>query len=493
MEYIIGIDIGTSATKTIAFSISGRVLHQTRASYAVISNKPGEQELNPDLLLKAAIKTIRELILKSKKEPVGIAFSCAMHSLIAVDKNGKPLTNAITWADLRSRAYAKKLRFTEAGKRIYERTGTPIHPMSPLCKLMWMKDNQPRIFSSAHKFISIKEYIWFHFFGKFLVDYSIASASGLFDIYLLKWNEEALQAAGITADRLSFPVPPTHIQTELNEKYKHVLGLPSGLSFIIGGNDGCLANLGSHVISPGVMALTIGTSGALRMTSQKPQHDSKERIFNYVLKENLYVSGGAVNNGGNAVKWYVENFMPKKVAESKNFATYIRKTSNIPAGSEGLIFLPYLLGERAPVWDADAKGVFFGVRMNHDSRHFLRSVMEGVGFSLYQIYQSLEQTVGPANKIYASGGFIRSTRWLQMIADIFDKPVYVMNMADASATGAAIMGLYALGKIKNLEEVDVITQVHQSYRPDKKNHKVYLRNFSIFDVLYDKLRDEFDK
>jgi gluconokinase len=185
--------------------------------------------------------------------------------------------------------------------------------------------------------------------------------------------------------------------------------------------------------------------------------------------------------------------MQKKGAEPKNFTAYVRKASNIPAGSEGLIFLPYLLGERAPVWDADAKGVFFGVRMNHDSRYFLRAVMEGVGFSLYQIYQSLKQTVGPANKIYASGGFIRSTLWLQMIADIFDKPVYVMNMADASATGAAIMGLYALGKIKNLEEVNVITQVQQSYRPDKKNHKVYLRNFSIFDVLYDKLRDEFDK
>jgi gluconokinase len=493
MKYIIGIDIGTSGTKTIAFSTSGKVLHTTQVSYHALSAKPGEHELDPDLLLKATVKTIRELMRKSKKAPLGIVFSCAMHSLIAVNKKGKPLTNAITWADLRSKAYANKIRFTEKGKRIYERTGTPIHPMSPLCKLMWMKDNAPKIFANAYKFISIKEYIWFQFFGKFSVDYSIASATGLFDIYSLKWNEEALQMAGITADRLSDPVSPVHSETVMNKKFKRLMGLPEKLPVIIGGNDGCLANLGSRVISQGEMALTIGTSGALRMTSPQPNHDPKERIFNYILKEDLYVSGGAVNNGGNAVKWWVENFMQKKDKRAKKFEAYVRKAADIPAGADGLIFLPYLLGERAPVWDASAKGVFFGVQANHHSRHFLRAVMEGVGFSLFQICQSLEQTIGPANKIYASGGFIHSEIWLQMIADIFNKPVYVMNVADASATGAAMMGLYALGEIKDLEETKAMIRKQQVYHPNKKNHEVYLKNFYIFDVLYDKLREEFNK
>lgn len=494
MKYIIGIDIGTSGTKAIAFSMNGTILYNAYASYPMISKQSFEQELDPDSLLQATIQTINEVVRNTgAKELTGIAFSSAMHSVIAIDKNGMPLTNVITWADLRSEESAVKIRTEAVGKKIYEHTGTPIHPMSPLCKIMWIRDNQPEIFSKTSKFISIKEYIWHHFFGKFLIDYSIASGTGLFDIHNFQWYNESLVAAGITADHLSEPVSPLHVETGLQKKYQLALNLPDKMAFIIGGSDGCLANLGSNAIAPGEMALTIGTSGAARMVSPKPRHDFKERIFNYILTEQLYVTGGAINNGGNAIRWWVDNFTQASDPDQNNFAGYLHQVADIPPASEGLIFLPYLLGERAPVWDANARGVFFGITSRHNSRHFLRAIMEGIGFSLYAIGLSLEETVGPVEKIYASGGFIQSPLWVQIIADIFNKNVYVMNVADASATGAAMIGLLALEEIRDLEETRAMIQIHKTYFPDTGNHVVYLKNFSIFERLYGKLKDEFEK
>jgi len=494
MKYIIGVDIGTSGTKAIAFNTDGGILYSAYVSYTAITPHPGENEIDPGVLLEAAIKTISRVIknTEAKTELFGIAFSCAMHSLVAIDKNGMPLTNVITWADLRSKEYAAKARSTAIGKEIYEHTGTPIHPMSPLFKLMWMKDNQPDIFSKAYKFISIKEYIWFHLFGKFQVDYSIASGTGLFDILTFQWYKAALHMAGITEAHLSEPVSPLHIEKEIVKKYKSRMRLTTATPFIIGGSDGCLANLGSGALFPGEIALTIGTSGAVRMTSPKPKYDPLGRIFNYILTDQLYVSGGPVNNGGNAVKWYVENFMRKSAAGKKDFSTFVQEAADIPAGSDGLIFLPYLLGERAPVWDANARGVFFGILSNHTSRHFLRAVMEGISLSLYQIGLSVEQTIGPIEKIYASGGFINSTLWLQMIADIFNKNVYVMNVADASAIGAAMLGLYALGIINDLGEIKKMIHTQHTYTPCNDNHSIYMKNFFVFEKLYGKLKDEFE-
>jgi gluconokinase len=492
MDYVIGVDIGTSGTKAVALGFSGVAMASTYESYQAISWHPEQNELEPGLLLSATVK-----VLKNLKEICGeyklkaVSFSCAMHSVIAVNEKGQPLTNAITWADLRSKTFAAALKESSEAREIYRHTGTPIHPMSPLCKIIWLKEKNPDLFHQAAKFISIKEYIWNEFFGKYQVDYGIASGTGLFDINHLDWYEPSLRKAGITRDRLSDPVSPLMRETGLARAYQNLTGIGPEVPFIIGGSDGCLANLGSHAVGPGDMALTIGTSGAARMVSGQSQYDEKERIFNYVLTENLFVSGGAINNGGIAVKWYVDNFMSKNGRGKRDFSEVVTETENIEPGSEGLIFLPYLLGERAPVWNADAKGVFFGIYSGHTAQHFLRSVIEGISFSLYQIGITLEEIVGPINKIYASGGFIHSGSWLQMIADIFNKEVCVTNSIDASAIGAGILGLYALKEISDLKESGRLIQTAQSYYPSEKNHKVYMKNYAVFSVLYDKLKNEF--
>lgn len=475
MEYVIGVDIGTTNTKVVAFTTEGKLLTSAGASYPVYTDGDGRHELDPDELFIAMSASLAE-VLKSAGKPAGISFSCAFHSLIAVGENGNPLTKAMTWADLRPSAAAKALKASEAGRRIYQHTGTPIHAMSPLCKLIWLREIHPDIFQRAFRFIGIKEYIWWKFTGKYQVDHSIASATGLFDIRRLTWYPEALERAGVNPARLSEPVPCTHHQKVSN------------IPYIIGGGDGCLANLGSGAIRPGETALTIGTSGAIRMTANAPIDDARGSIFSYVLSPGRFACGGATNNGGNVLKWLFGKVL--QVGDNEDeWQRRVLEANDVPPGSEGLIFLPYLQGERAPVWDADARGVFFGVRSIHDHRHFTRACLEGVSYALCQIGASLQETIGPIEHIYASGGFTRSEFWLQMIADIFNKRVHLSGAADASAIGAAIMGFLALGLIKDLDSAQSLLQIVRSYEPDAARHAIYRQNFQKFIQLYDRLHD----
>jgi gluconokinase len=496
MKYVIGIDIGTTNTKAVAFAVNGTVLASSGASYPVFTDADGRHELDPDQLMDAVLSALGQIRDIPKGELSGISFSCAFHSLMAVDKSGHPLTRAMTWADLRPSSAAKALKDSEAARRIYQHTGTPIHAMSPLCKLIWLRETKPDLFYRATRFIGIKEYIWWRLTGNYQVDHSIASATGLFDIRRLEWYPESLKVAGIDAGRLSEPVPCTHRENGLSGKsgISSVAGRSfagvsvAGASFIIGGGDGCLANLGSGAVRPGEAALTIGTSGAIRMTAAAPEDDREGRIFTYILSENRYTCGGATNNGGNVLKWLFEKVFGIGDSEEE-WQRRVNEADGVRPGCEGLIFLPYLQGERAPVWDADARGVFFGVRSIHDHRHFTRACLEGVSYALCQIGSSLEETVGPIRNIYASGGFTRSDSWLQMIADIFGKRIILSGTADASAVGAAIMGFHALGLIDDLDAAKTLIREKSSYEPDAAKHAIYRENYRVYTQLYGRLRD----
>jgi len=475
------------------------VLGSASAGYPVYTDAAGRHELDPDVLLAAVVGSLREVMEKmvatglagkgaKGKGLSGISFSCAMHSLIAVDADGHPLTRAMTWADTRSESYAHALKGSEMGKRIYAVTGCPIHAMSPLCKLLWLKEHQPLVFERAAKFISIKEYIWRRLFGKYFIDHSLASATGLFDIRRRVWNPESLALIGIDEGRLSELVPCTYWEAGLLPGWAS-LGLPADLPFVIGSSDGCLANLGTGAVRRGDTALTIGTSGAIRMTTATPETDPRERIFSYVLADGYYVCGGATNNGGNVLQWYSEQVLDRRGADAGELERLVAEADTVAPGCEGLVFLPYLLGERAPIWDAHAKGVFFGVRSIHDQRYFLRAILEGVSYSLRQIGASLEETIGPMDRIYASGGFTKSPIWLQLMADIFQKKVVVTGSADASAVGAAQLGLYALGVLPGLDAVTSLVKVESIYEPEPKRAEVYRHNYGVFTELYSRLKD----
>jgi gluconokinase len=494
MQLIIAVDIGTTSTRAVVFDFKGEVLAAHYQEYPTLHPEPTHSEQRPEDILKAVIETLRKAIgtLTAADTLVGISFSSAMHSLLAVDAQGNPLTNFIIWADNRSQVIADELRASPAGQDIYQHTGTPIHPMSPLCKLAWLQQHQPEIHQTAHKFISLKEYIWFKFFGTFQIDYSIASATGLFDIYTHTWYAPALAVAQITPDQLSEPVNTLHQGTNLNPAIARELGLTQPVPVIIGASDGCLANLGSGASELGEAALTIGTSGAIRITAPRPAQDVRGRLFNYILTPDQYIVGGPVNNGGVVLRWFRDNFYATEKAAAQKEKTSIydlmsEQAATVPAGAQGLLFLPYLLGERAPVWDAQARGSFFGLGIMHGRPHLLRAVYEGIIYGIYEVAQAVIATTGPIRVIYASGGFARSPFWVQMVADIFNLKVIISQTVESSAWGAALLGLQAIQPGFTFKET---TEPAEEYLPDPEQHARYMQNFTIFEKLYPLLKEE---
>lgn len=488
MDYILAIDIGTTNCKAVVFDAKGQVISALKNGYATFSDDDGKSEQKPDDVFNVVLELISESFKKNQTISA-VSFSAAMHSLIAIDKQGKPLTNAIMWADTRSRQQAESLKATETGTIIYNKTGTPIHPMSPLCKIIWLREEMPDLFEMADKFVSIKEYIFYKLFNAYIIDYSIASATGLFDIKSLTWCEEALQAAGIQPRHLSLPVDVIHIETNLSSHYKYITGTQQTISFVVGGNDGCLANLGSGVISPGDASLTIGTSGAVRMTINKPKQDEAQRTFTYLLTKDIYITGGAINNGGVTLEWLSKTLMNDATPTHPDELLTIAETA--PAGADNLLFLPYLLGERAPMWDAAAKGVLFGISQQHTKAHIARAAVEGICFALRDVMEAIEETNGVIKIIYASGGFTQSSFWLQTMANILGKEIRVNKGADASATGAAVIGMYALKKINQLPDAMHFFSIQKTFYPDETVHEMYNSLFLIFQSLYQKLKGAF--
>ncbi len=486
-QYIIGIDIGTGSTKAIAMDSKGTIIADTQLYYSTENPQPGYSEQDPEIIWKAFKTCIGKIIDTVKYPPVSISFSSAMHGLIAVNKQNKPISLLITWADTRSEKIAEQIRKSSAAKSIYKATGTPIHPMIPLCKIIWLRKNQPSIFKAGFKFISIKEFIWYQLFGVYEIDHSIASATGLFNIKTLKWNRASLELCKINAGQLSEPKPTNFIRKNANNSIVDSLSLSSETSFCIGASDGCLANLGSYAIDKGTAALTIGTSGAVRIASPKPVFNFKEMTFNYLLDDKTFICGGPVNNGGNVVQWLFETFLNIEKPTEEDYENLFKQIDSIPAGSKDLIFLPYLYGERAPVWDGRASGVFFGIKPFHTQAYFLRAVLEGICYSMNQVLQIVESSTSKIEKLIVSGGFIHSKTWMNILAGITGKKLLVIETQDSSAVGAALLNMKAMKMIKNYSSLK--PNIHQIVKPDLKNHKRHEENYAVFKNLYPALKD----
>ncbi|WP_226037306.1 gluconokinase [Aquibacillus saliphilus] len=499
-KYLLGVDIGTTSTKAVLFSRDGKVKKQYAVEYPLHTPVPGAAEQDTAEILQAVKTAIREAVEQSgisSEELLLISFSSAMHSLIAVDQDGKPLTRSITWADQRSEPWAKKLKQEGDGHQIYLRTGTPIHPMSPLAKIIWLRNDHPEIFNETYKFISIKEYVFKELFGEYIVDHSIASATGLFNLENLNWDSGALEVAGISEHQLSTLVPTTHKLQGLSKEVAEELGIAADVPFIIGANDGVLSNLGVNAIEPGVVALTIGTSGAIRTVTDRPVTDPKGRIFCYALTENHWVIGGPVNNGGMVMRWLRDEICHEEVEEAKQSAIdpydlITDKISKIQPGAEGLIFHPYLAGERAPLWNANARGSFFGLGMHHKKEHMMRAVLEGINLNIYTVLLALEEIIGIPEKIHATGGFAKSAVWRQMLSDVFNQEVQIPESVESSCLGAVVLGLYALGEVDDLTVVSEMVGTTKSHTPNKEAVNVYTELIPIYLRLSRLFEEDYD-
>ena len=498
-QYVIGVDIGTTSTKTVLFTKQGEVVQKRDINYPLRSPVLEAAEQDPEEIFDAVITTVRQVIQASQIEPASVlclSFGAAMHSLIAVDAQGKPLTKSITWADNRSVKWAEKIK-QQQGHEIYLRTGTPIHPMSPFIKITWLRHEHPELFKQAAKFISIKEYIFYRFFQKYVVDYSIASATGLLNLVDLAWDQEALSEAGISESHLSELVPTTHILQPIQAEYATQMGIKPDTPIVIGASDGVLSNLGVGAIAPGIVAVTVGTSGAIRAVSDRPIVDPQERLFCYALSEKHWVIGGAVNNGGIALRWVRDQLTDTEVRAAQRlgkdpYELITMLAATVPAGSGGLIFHPYLMGERSPIWNADARGSYFGLNMSHTKAHLVRAVLEGIVYNLSLVLAALEDCIGKAERIQATGGFARSPFWRQMMSDVFDRAVTVPESFQSSALGAAVLGLYALKEVSSLDVVlGMIGETH-CHQPVAESVETYQKILPVYRSLLEKVQTEYE-
>ncbi|RTE03590.1 gluconokinase [Paenibacillus whitsoniae] len=498
--YVVAADIGTTSTKTLIIDRNGQVLASHSIEYPLFTPAPGRAEQDPEQIFNAVVDGIGEVVRKLSLMPeqiLCVSFSSAMHSLIAVDERLTPLTQCITWADNRAAQYAEELRRSGLGQQIYSRTGTPIHPMSPLTKLMWFKDHEPELTQRTYKFIGIKDYVFAKLFGEYVIDYSLASATGLFNLEKLDWDEEALQLAGVTPKQLSTLVPTTHRVQGMSAEYAARTGLAVDTPFIVGASDGVLANLGVGAFEPGVVAVTIGTSGAVRAVVNKPQTDPEGKLFCYALTEDFWVVGGPINNGGIVFRWVRDQIATAEAEEARRLGLdpYDHLTaiaSEVSAGSDGLLFLPLLSGERAPYWNANARGVYFGLSLSHQKKHMIRAALEGVMFSIQAVANSLEGMMGPAKVIRASGGFARSEFWRQMMTDMLGTPVIVPDSIESSGIGAALLGLLAMGEIEDLSLAHEWIGVGKAHEVNESDYRTYRQLTSIYTNVYHQLKDQFD-
>lgn len=471
MRYNIGVDIGTTSTKVILFDEKNRIRAQANIGYPTFRPSPGFAEQDPLEVYRAFETAVRQLTqnLQEADEVAFISFSAAMHGLIAVDEVGEPLTNMMIWADNRAANQIDKMKQQDDWLSYYRKTGTPVHPMSPFAKLLWIKE-ETDLLSRAHKFIGIKEFIFHRLIGEYVVDYSIASATGLFNIHTLEWDKEILSIVGIRPEQLAKPVEVTTAFTLLDPR---VLGLSPSANLVVGASDGCLANLGTAATNQGDVAFTIGTSGALRMTVDRPLLDEQGRTFCYYLSPGRWVIGGAVNNGGNVIQWLNDLLYEGEHTVYEAMPQAIKETT---PGAEGLFFFPYINGERAPFWDGSLRGTYHGLSSFHTKAHFIRATLEGILFNLKEVFEIVEEIGGAATAIKASGGFLQSAEWAQLAADILGMGLTVIESPESSSLGAVLL----VDEKETFERAQVI-------EPDTEREGEYAQLFQQYQTYREKI------
>ncbi|GAA4447669.1 gluconokinase [Ravibacter arvi] len=472
MRYIVGCDIGTTSVKAVSFSLEGAILGSESIAYPMLHPAPAYAEQDPDEIFRHTVTVLKKLIAGHDKSPVAVVFSSAMHSLMALDEHGVPGSSLIIWADNRSGDLADRLRNSAGGKAQYLRTGIPVHAMTPACKLLWVNLHKPDGLYRASRYLGIKDYVILRLTGRLVTDYSMAAAMGLLNIRTLEWDEETLTGLEITPGQLPEIVSP-YFSAPVTREWEILKDIP----VIAGGSDGCLANLGSGAGGPGTLALTIGTSGAVRKTFKEVHLDLQMRTFCYPLDRDIMIVGGPTNNGGVVFQWLKDTFFA-----DLTFEQMLEGAAAIAPGSEGLTFFPYLMGERAPLWDSAVRGNFHGIDIGHTRFHFARAVMEGILMNLYTIAGVLLEKE-EAHILYANGGFAQSRVFVQMLADIFGMDVALNATNDAGCIGAALVGLRALGEIPDFSNVENFVKVAEIVKFNADVHAAYREVFDRFGKL----------
>lgn len=493
MQSLLGLDIGTSGVKGILINLNGDIIVKRLENYGLSTPEVGWTEQDPDDWWEATKKVIQDIVQDASFDSSsikGIGISGQMHSSVFLDENNSVIRPAILWSDTRT---TKQCDF------IYEKVGGIENLISYVSnsalegftapKVLWLKDNEPENYSKVSKVIMPKDYIRYKLTGEIFTDISDAAGTLMFDVQNKTWSEELLSDIGINPDILPPVLESTDVAGKITKGISAETGLPEGIPVVAGGADQSCGAIGSGIIKPGRVMVSLGSSGVVLAQTDNPVADEKGRVhlFNYSKPDSWYKMG-VMLSAGMSYSWVQESMFNGNYS----FEKLNKMAESVQPGSEKLLFLPYLFGERTPYADANARGVFFGISGNHKEEHFVRSVMEGVTFGLRDSLELIKAKDFEIEEVRVIGGGIKSQVWQHILADTFGEEIKILNVEEGPAFGAAILAGVGTNLYDSFEEAESnIIKVVKSIEPDNSNHKLYNKQYEIYSSLYQSLKIDF--
>ncbi|HHY23070.1 MAG TPA: xylulokinase [Clostridiaceae bacterium] len=501
MAFLLGIDIGTSGTKTVLFDKKGQTIASSLKEYPMYQPNIGWAEQDPEDWWKATHTSIKEVISKSNVNPAdikGIGLSGQMHGAVLLDADFRVLRKAIIWCDQRSAAECEQITELIGKERLIEITANPALTGFTAAKIMWVKNNEPHIFEKVRKILLPKDYIRFKLTGEFATEVTDASGMQLMDVPRRCWSDEVLSKLEIDKSMLGKMYESQEVTGTLTKESAKLTGLKEGTPVVGGAGDQAAGAVGNGIVKPGIISSTIGTSGVVFAYSDKVSIDPKGRVhtFCHAIPNTWHIMG-VTQGAGLSLKWFRDNFCieEKRTAELMDVDPYVlmdKEAERISAGCSGLIYLPYLMGERTPHLDPDAKGVFFGLSASHEKPHLIRAIMEGVVYSLKDCLEIIKEMGVGAVEIRASGGGGKSKLWRQMQADVFDADITTLSSGEGPALGVALLAGVGTGIYSNVQEAcDEAIRVVSRQKADPRLHKAYSEYYTIYRQLYGSLKQDF--
>ena len=491
MRYLLGIDVGTSGTKTVLFDEKGNVITSKSEEYPLSQPQNGWAEQNPLHWWNAVKSTVKAVVTDSsvdKNDIVSIGLSGQMHGLVMLDENNEVIRPAILWCDGRTTKQCRDIEEIIGKDRLIEITANPALEGFTAGKIMWVKENEPDNFAKCRKILLPKDYIRFMLSGDFATEVSDASGTQLLDIGKRKWSEEVCEKLGIDLSLLpevyESPEKTGKLKTDIAEE----LGMTENVVIAGGGGDNACAAIGMGVCREGKAFTTIGTSGVVFAHTNELHTDKLGRIHAFCCAvPGAWHVMGVTQAAGLSLNWF-----RNQIAKEYDYRELDSLASEIPIGCDSLVYLPYLMGERSPVLDAGARGVFFGLSAIHTKCHMARAVMEGVAYSLYDCLEVLKENSIEVGDMALCGGGAKSKFWREMFSDVYGVNVKTMQTSEGAVLGAALLGGCAAGVYSSVEEACDKTVISgEIYEYNKENHEKYMKYYAVYRTLYPALKESF--
>jgi len=503
MSYLMGIDVGTTGTKTVLINENGDTIATSLEEYPLYIPRPNWSEQNPEDWWRATVKTIGNVLTRSginAKDIAGIGLSGQMHGSVFLGDNHDVLRPCILWNDQRTAKQCEYITERIGKKRLIELTCNPALTGFTAGKILWVRENEPQIYEKIRKILLPKDYVRFRLTGDFATEVSDASGTLLLDVRKRNWSKEVLSELEIDPDFLPPCYESPEITGTITKKVADITGLSPGTPVVGGGGDQAAGAVGNGIVKYGMLSSTIGTSGVVFAFSEEVKIDPEGRVhtFCHAVPGKWHVMGVMLSAGG-SLRWFRDSFgeEEKKEASKRGIDPYdimMEKAAKVPPGAEGLIFLPYLSGERSPYPDPNARGVFFGLNLRHRKKHLVRAVVEGVTFGMRDCLEIIRGMGIPIGRVRASGGGARSALWRKIQADIYNLEVESINITEGAAFGAALLAGVGAGIYESVEKAcEKTIKVSTVDKPDPDNVAVYKKFYDIYHSLYPALFNHFAK